>query len=249
MQHLDIRGSLMNGESMSDWAEFDKILRELAIAAKQQPPKSLHRKRLLEKLLRILIGSNQLVKPRRNQFKNHYAEIDIEAKQRLFYHLCSRIDDYDPDRGEVLQWANALLDRRFFIEASRWVLQSVPRGVKRLSLDDLEKQFNQPENPVTLEQIYPERMPLLSEQVIAWIRADPDGVFKQTHIAGKPAANFQFLALRVIEGYSWQETADRLGISLATLNRFYHRCLDRFSALIKHYILTHTLPNSNDDEN
>lgn len=239
----------MNGESMSDWAELDKILRELAIAAKQQPPKSLHRKRLLEKLIRTLIGSNRLAKPRRNQFKNHYAEIDIEAKQQLFDYLCHRIEDYNPDRGEVLQWANALLDRRFFIEASRCVLQSVPRGVKRLSLDDLEKQFNQPENPVTLEQIYPERMPLLSEQVIAWIRADPDGVFKQTHIVGKPAANFQFLALRVIEGYSWQETADQLGISLATLNRFYHRCLDRFSALIKHYILTHTLPNSNDDDN
>ncbi|WP_318698795.1 hypothetical protein [Roseofilum sp. SID2] len=234
---------------LPDLTELDQTLKALAITAKQHPPGSLHRKQLLEQLIRTLIDSNQLARPRRNQFKNHYAEIYAEAKQQLFYHLCHRIDDYDPDKGEVLQWANYLLEKRFFIEASRWVLQSIPRGVQRLSIDDLEKQFNQAENPVTLEQIYPERMPLVSEQVVASIRVDPDGLFQKTHVMGKPSANFQFLALRIIEGYSWQETADQLGIPLATLNRFYHRCLAKFSDPIQTYILSQPIPNSNDDEN
>ncbi|MBP0026810.1 sigma-70 family RNA polymerase sigma factor [Roseofilum reptotaenium CS-1145] len=252
MQHLILRGSLISTEGMAelpDLTELDQTLKPLAIAAKQHPPGSLYRKQLLEQLIRTLIDSNQLARPRRNQFKNHYAEIYAEAKQQLFYHLCHRIDDYDPDKGEVLQWANYLLEKRFFIEASRWVLQSIPRGVQRLSIDDLEKQFNQAENPVTLEQIYPERMPLVSEQVIASIRVDPDGLFQKTHVMGKPSANFQFLALRIIEGYSWQETADQLGIPLATLNRFYHRCLAKFSDQIQTYILSQPIPNSNDDEN
>ena len=229
---------------MEELEPLEARLKELAIAAQQQPPKSLKRKRILAKLVRELIACDRLVKPKGDRRRKFYTEIYAEAKQRLFYHLCARLDDYDPNKGEVLQWANFLLEKRFFTEASRWIFQNIPSTVQRLTLDELEVQLNTKERPLTLESIYPEQTPLVSEQIIEWIKTDPERIFQTTHVHNHPAANFRFLALRAIEGYSWKETANQLGIKLVTLNSFYRRSLAKFAPKLQEYLLTQAIPTS-----
>jgi DNA-directed RNA polymerase specialized sigma24 family protein len=207
---------------------IDHQLKQLAIAAQQQPPKSRARQRALEHLIRGIGRSRRLARPRREQFQGFYEEIYAEAVQRLFTHICDKIDRYQPDRGEVLQWANFLLNRQFFIEASREVFATLPRGVKRLTLDDLDRN-----NP---SEVNPQLVPLPSQQILQCLEEDPDGLFQRSHIDQHPEANFQFLAVKRLAGYSWQELATQLGIPIPTLSSFYQRCLTRFAPQLKAYL-------------
>jgi hypothetical protein len=177
--------------------------------------------------------SSKLSRPRRGQFQMLYEEIYGEALQRLFSFVCERIDAYNPQRGEVLQWVNFLLNQRFFIEASRDALPTVYKGmdaraVKRLTLEHLDQS-----NPYELN---PQLVPLLSQEVKTCLEEDPEGLFQQASIAGHPAASFQCLALKRLEGYSWQELSVELDIAIPTLSSFYQRCLTRFAPKLKTYL-------------
>jgi hypothetical protein len=210
--------------------EIDHHLKQLAIEAQRQPPKTKQRQRALAKLISAIQQSGMLVHPYRGYFKGFYEEIYAEALQRLFFHICERIDEYDPQR-EVLQWANFLLKRRFFIDAARTIMptdSSNSQQIKRLSLDDLDKN-----NPLEFNL---QLVPSLSQEVIQCIESDPEGIFKEAHVSNKPAANFQFLAMRILAGYSWKEISAELGIKIPTLSSFYQRCLTRFAPKFKEYL-------------
>ncbi len=208
--------------------EVDAHLKKLAVEAQHHPPKSLKRQRALARLVSAIQKSGQLCVPYPGQFKGFHADIYDEAKQRLFCHICEKIDTYDPSR-EVLQWANFLLRRRFFIEASRDIMPTAPRcvkhqAIKRLTIDDLERN-----NPTEVNLS-------LSQQVIECIEADTEGIFKGTYTSKNPAANFQFLALQILSGYSWKEISAELGIKIPTLSSFYQRCLTKFASKLKEYL-------------
>jgi hypothetical protein len=76
----------------------------------------------------------------------------------------------------------------------------------------------------------------LSEEVIQCIQEDCDGLFKATHVEQKPAANFQYIALRFLEGYSWKEISAELDVKVVTLSSFYLRCLAKFTPKFKEYL-------------
>lgn len=127
-----------------DLSQLDDRLRQLAIAAQSQPQDSLTRQRALTELIVAMQRSGKLCRPRQGQFQMLYEEIYAEALQRLFFFICDRIDSYNPQRGEVVQWVNFLLSRRFFIEASRDFLPTVYRGmdareVQHLTLESLDE--------------------------------------------------------------------------------------------------------------
>ncbi len=227
----------MNGSCVSlrpiSLDHLDQELKQFAIAAQKHPPKTRERQQALAQLVSAMQRSKKLVRPRREQFQECYEEIYAEAVQRLFTHICEKIDTYQPDRGEVLQWANFLLNRQFFIEASRELLPTVPKGIdpktiKRLTLDELDRN-----NP---NDINPQLVPLPSQQVLQCLEEDPEGMFQQTHIDRYPAANFKFLAIRRLAGYSWQELSNELGIGIPTLSSFYQRCLTKFALQLREYL-------------
>jgi hypothetical protein len=216
-----------------DSSGLDAQLKQLAIAAQEHPFKSQARQQALARLIGALQSSQKLVRPRREQFQGMYEEIYAESLQRLFSHICGKIDTYNPERGEVLQWANFLLNRQFFIEASREVLPTTYKGadarqMKRLTLDDLDRN-----NP---NDINPQLVPLPSQQLLQCLEEDPEGLFQQTHIDNHPDATFQFLATQRLEGYSWQELSDKLGIRIPTLSSFYQRCITKFAPQLKEYL-------------
>jgi len=219
----------MNERDESEIApSLDHQLKQLAISAQQQPPKSRSRQRALAQLIRAIQQSNKLVRPRREQFQGFYEEIYDEARQRLFAHICNRIDTYNPERGEVLQWANFLLRQQFFPEASREIFATLPKGATRLTLEDLDRS-----NP---SEVNPHLMPSLSQEVLQCLEEDPEGIFQRSHIDQHPAVTFQFLAIKRLAGYSWQELSTELNIAIPTLSSFYQRCLTKFAPQLKAYV-------------
>ncbi|MEM9907331.1 MAG: sigma-70 family RNA polymerase sigma factor [Cyanobacteria bacterium P01_D01_bin.44] len=208
---------------------LNEQLKQLAVEAQQYPPKTPQRQRALAQLVDKLCRSKQLVRPYQGQFRGFYEDIYAEAQQRLFLYMCEAIDRYNPELA-VLQWANFLMKKRFFIEASRDVMPTAPKGmdrsqVKRITLDVLDKQ-----EPMELRS---QSTRSLSEEVIQCIQDDRDGLFKDTHILHRPAANFQYIALRFLGGYSWKEISAELDVKVVTLSSFYQRCLTKFAARLK----------------
>ncbi|MDX2244545.1 MAG: sigma-70 family RNA polymerase sigma factor [Leptolyngbyaceae cyanobacterium bins.302] len=217
----------------TSYRDLDQHLNQLAIAAQQEPPQSRARQRALARLIQALQQSKKLVRPRRDQFTGLYEEIYAEALQRLFSHICDKIDRYNPDRGEVLQWANFLLSRQFFIEASRELLPTVykgldPRSIRPMTLEDLDRS-----SPA---EINPQLVPLPSQQVRDCLEEDPESLFQQAYIDRYPDANFQSLALKRLDGYSWEELATELDIKIPTLSSFYQRCLTKFAPNFRRYL-------------
>ena len=207
--------------------DVDRDLRNLAIEAQQCPKSSLRRQQALTRLVRTIQRSGKLLRPYQGQFQGFYEEIYAEALQRLFAFICDRIDDYDPNRA-VLQWVNFLLRKRFFIEASREFMPVLPSGVNPKQVTRLEAE--------ALEHLLPQVSSLLSEEVIQCFEEDAEGVFQTTYIAGNPAANFQFIALQRLSGYSWKEISVELGVSVATLSKFYERSLIKFASRLRQYL-------------
>ena len=213
--------------------QLDHYLRQLVIAAQREPKGSAARQRALAELISTLLNSHRLSRPRRGQFRGLYEDIYAEALQRLFSFVCDRINDYSPQKGEVLQWVNFLLSRRFFIEASRDYLPAVYKGmdarsVKRLTLEHLDQS-----NP---SELNPQLIPSLSQEVKACLEEDPECLFRQASVADRPAANFQYIAVKRLEGYSWQDLSTEFNIPVPTLSSFYRRCLARFGPKLKAYL-------------
>jgi hypothetical protein len=225
--------TMIETQASSSPAAIDQRLKQMAIAAQSHPPKSRPRQQALAQLIRAIQQSGKLVQPRRSQFQGYYNEIYDEALQRLFTHVCEKIDTYQPDRGEVLQWVNFLIDRQFFIEASRDILPLLPKGIDprsviRITLEDLDRN--------TPSEVNPHLLPLPSQQILQCLEEDPDCLFRNTHIDRHPAANFQTIAIKRLTGYSWQDLATELNISIPTLSSFYQRTLTKFAPQLKAYL-------------
>lgn len=213
--------------------QLDDRLRQLAIAAQQHPQGSFVRRRALTELISMMQRSGKLARPRRGQFLMLYEEIYAEALQRLFSFVCERIDYYNPQKGEVLQWVNFLLSQRFFIEASRDFLPTVYKGMDARTVQCLTLESLDQSNPYELN---PQLIPHLSQEVKDCLEEDPEGLFAQAYVANHPVASFQYLALKRLEGYSWQDLSVELNIAIPTLSSFYQRCLTRFAPTLKTYL-------------
>jgi hypothetical protein len=98
-----------------------------------------------------------------------------------------------------------------------------------LTIDDLDRN--------NCIEVTTQLIPSLSQEVIQCLEEDPEGIFKEAHIGNNPAANFQFLAIKIVTGYSWKEISAELGgIKIPTLSSFYYRCLTKFAPKFKEYL-------------
>lgn len=220
---------------------LDQKLLKIVQAAQNNPQNSQGRRRALGELVRVLRSSGKLTRPRRGQFKGFYNDIYEEALQRLFIHICEKIDAYNPERASVLSWVNFLLGQRFFIEASREFMATVYKGmdartVKKVSVADLDREISSSRGAQT-QPFLSDNVKDLSDNVKEYIQEDPDEVFQVTHVDGHPEASFQWIALQRLDGYAWREISGKLNIPIATLSSFYQRCIKRFASAIKRNLL------------
>ncbi|NER82139.1 MAG: sigma-70 family RNA polymerase sigma factor [Leptolyngbya sp. SIO1D8] len=213
---------------------LDKLLLELVQTAQNSPCPSRERTRALGALVKALRNSGKLSRPMRGQFQGFYNDIYEEALQRLFTYICERVDNYNPERANVLGWVNFLLVQRFFIEASREFIAPVykgmdPKAVKKVSLEDLDRAIP--------SDISASSQTSLSNDLKRYIQEDPDQVFQATHIDSYPEVSFQWITLQRLDGYAWRELSDQQGIPVATLSSFYQRCLKKFAPTIRQDLL------------
>jgi hypothetical protein len=192
-------------------SELDCLLQQLALAAQQHPSGSLARNRLLSKLFREIQRSGELASYRSScprQLQGNYSEIYAEALQRLFYYMTQRIDDYAPDKGRVIQWANGQLKWKFKEAVRDW--KEFNQDAEILSLDELEQ--------VSCYWGKENLAPSLSEQLIEIVREDPEGIFQQTYTGKNPQANFRYIALkRNVEAVYWSDLSQRMSEKLPTM--------------------------------
>lgn len=205
--------------------QLDEQLKQLAITAQQHPFKSLERQKALSKLIITLQQSGRLCSPTRTEGAQHQ-EVRDEGRSRLFKYICENIEKYNPEK-EVLQWANFLLDKRFYIEAWRDLNTEGSSQRTIVSLPCLEN--------LQMISETPEESPI--QQLRRFIAEDPENLFQTTHVQGQPQANFQFLALQRLDGYSWDEISQQLhNIPVPTLSSLYQRSLQRFIPLFQKYL-------------
>lgn len=201
--------------------ELDEHLRQLALLAQQHPPQTQERQSALRQLVNDIVRSQRLCYPQRGQFVGLYADIYSEAVQELMLYICQNIHKYDPNRGTVMAWVNMLLERRFFREAIPKFLGQP--SVQKMSLADLDN-LALPHPPHTL-----------MDAVKECIETDPGGLFQKEHIENRPTANFRAIALRRLDGESWQSISDDLQTNIKTVSSFYYRCVTKFSGQLKAY--------------
>ncbi|PPT08298.1 hypothetical protein CKA32_003829 [Geitlerinema sp. FC II] len=208
----------------------DEQLRQWAIAAQDNPPRSKARRVALTRLVEGIFKSGRIAYPKAPGIApGRYRDYRAEALQNLFVFICQNIDRYDRDRGTVMAWVNVLLERRFFREVARTKYETTEEGFPKSTNGDLMSICDPEEIPY-------ESVPLLSDCVRQCIEEDLDGLFGQKYIRKYPRATFQYIALRRLDGYQWQEISEELGIKVSTLGDFYQRCLKSFSSHIKAYI-------------
>lgn len=212
---------------------LDERLEELALLAQSLPVGSVEWQKALAQLVKAIQNSGRLVRPRKGQFKGFYDDIYLDAQQRLFLHICERIEDFDPKRGTVMEWVNFLFGRRFFVAASHEYFPVMPTGldprsVVRLSIYEVEQY--QPLTPHLQDTV-------MNGQVVReFLSSDPQGVFCKTHVVGCPGANFQRIAIQRLDGFSWQEISDQLGVPIPTLSSFYQRALEKLGPMLREYL-------------
>ena len=196
----------------------DPLLKGLALEAQRQPNPSGLRQHALLQLVEAIRACGRLARPHRAKFTpSFYTLLYEEAVNRTLVYVCQKIDTYDPNRGQAqkfMNWVNFRLDR-MVIECRR---QFSDRDTQELpNLNDLER-LSQPEPTSSL-----------ASDVRDYIAADPEDVFKSTHIRKCPEASFQAIALARFGDQSWEEISNQFGIKIPTLSSFFQRCCDKFS--------------------
>ncbi len=208
--------------------EIDSRLKQLAIAAKNHPPKTVERNKAVTKLYMEIEKYKIINCPKNRNFSYQiYQEICAEAKQDLMLRICREVHNYRPE-NEVRQWVNFLMTK-CFQEATPKVIGV--KDLKRLYCEDMDLFFNK------LEKQAEHNLYRIEEALIDMIQEDPDAAFKSEVSKKYPQVNFQLLLVkRVIQDASWQQISEELGVSVSNLSSFYRRSLEKFTSRFREYL-------------
>ena len=201
----------------SDGDELDLATR-LAIAARGHPPNSQQRQKALTALISAVRESGKLRRPASKLPAAIYVDVYDEAIQELWLYICQNIELYNPERASVITWINFLLSRRFLPNTMKMIVESQRL---RKSLVDLE---NIPS---------PGQLPNLTDNLKKCLEEDAEDIFMKLHVKGHPEANFKAIVLRKLEGATWNEIAEELGLPLSTITGFYYRSIKKMRKKLK----------------
>ena len=213
---------------MANNGEIDDRLKQLAIAAKNHPPKTVERQKAVTQLY-MEIERYKIIKCPKNRSFSHeiYQEICAEAKQDLMLRICKEFHNYRPEK-EVSQWVNFLMVK-CFQEVTPKVIGMKDR--KRIHYKDMDSFFNKLDTQTVSNSCQ------IEVALIALIKEDPDDFFKNEVSQKYPHINFQLLLVkRVIDDVGWQQISEELGVSVSNLSSFYRRSLEKFTPRFREYL-------------
>ena len=199
----------------------DTNLKKLALIAKSAPANSSFRSYALRELVKAIELSQRLIRIRQHGLPSQFDQLIYEeAVVETLAYVCTKIDLYDPERGNkrFMNWVNFKLEKTLI--KCRQEFQN-PHSIKISSLLDLENLS------------YKQNSPTLSDLLYQYIQQDSQNMFKSTFIKGKPQANFRQIALARLSGYTWKEISQELKLSIPTLSSFFQRNCEKFQDLFK----------------
>ncbi|MGL5082564.1 MAG: sigma-70 family RNA polymerase sigma factor [Microcoleaceae cyanobacterium] len=192
-------------------------LQQIVAEAKAYPPNSVERRQKLNQIIRLVMGSKKLWRESSDYYN--------DALQEMWEYCCQHIEDYDPDRSNVITWLDwhlkkrlrALRDRRYR-DYSR---QASPLIFDESFLDPLEQVPAASEVQPILE---------IWEKTIEWVQADPQSNLYRTCFRNCSDINCQALFLkRFPHETPWNVIAAEFSLDSAAtkdLPKFYNRkCL------------------------
>lgn len=189
--------------------EIDLQLRQLALEAQQHPARSQKRQIALTKLIDQIYRHNRLTRPHIDDSLLHlYEDIYSEARLKIVEHICQNIDIYDSQKP-VMAWVNQFFNFRFRDVRDRYRRETrIPR------LDELEK-FEQEEMEDT-------------ERLRELIEEDPDNIFRNKTMRGRPDITWQVIALARLDDEKWETISQKFDKSISALQSFFDRNLRNF---------------------
>lgn len=211
--------------------KLDNELKKMAEIAKRHPVGSRERNKITSRLLMTIEQSGKLFCPARF---NSPPEVYANAMQAVRLYIFRSLDTYDPTKAAMMTWVNKKLHFAFIDAVNGYKKERA--GKVSLSTSTSEDNENSPNRKVE-KKVSTKPEPLFSEQVRQVIEEDPDDLFKQKCIRGRPDVNFRVIALRICEGYSRREIAESFEIQEQTLYSFFSRSCKAFKPEFQNYLI------------
>jgi len=210
---------------------MDEMLRQLALEAQKHPARSQERQIALTTLIDQIYRHNILTRPHIDDSLRHlYEDIYSEARLKIVEHICQNIDIYDSQKP-VMAWVNHFFNFRFRDVCDRYRRET---RIKCLSVDDIER-FEQEESEI-YKQNYPQMQIMEdTERLRELIEEDPNYVFRNKTVRGRPDITWQVIALARLDDETWDTIAQRFHPTktISTLQSFFDRNLRNFSDYIR----------------
>ncbi|HBL00133.1 MAG TPA: hypothetical protein DD001_23820 [Microcoleaceae bacterium UBA10368] len=219
--------------------EIDLQLKQLALEAQQHPAGSQERQIALTKLIDQIYRHNRLTRPHigDDSLLHLYEDIYSEARLKIVEHICQNIDIYD-SKKPVMAWVNHFFNFRFQDVRDRYTNQIRPRmnqtRIKILSIDNLEgfnleqEEWELYQDKASMSQIVED-----AEMLRKLIEDDPDNIFRNTTVRGRPDITWQVIALARLDDEKWENISQRFDKNISTLQSFFDRNLRKFSDYIR----------------
>lgn len=211
--------------------EIDLQLKQLALEAQQHPARSKERQIALTKLIDQIYRHNRLTRPHIDDSLLHlYEDIYSEARLKIVEHICQNIDIYDSQKP-VMAWVNHFFNFRFQDVRDRYRNQT---RIQLFSIDNLEG-FNLEQEEWELYQDKASMLQLVedAEMLRKLIEEDPDNIFRNTTVRGRPDITWQVIALARLDDEKWENISQRFDKKISTLQSFFDRNLRKFSDYIR----------------
>jgi hypothetical protein len=175
-------------------------------------PKSYKRRRALNCLVTLMHSSGRLWRGGGSIEPEDLAE----AESRTWLFICNHLNDYEANRGGVINWYNNILKWRIHdiwrekgIEMRRFVGQALD--------EDGEPMFAQ-------DPAAPAECPDILTHIHQWLD-DNQAEFKAIHMRDRPHIHcYGLMRARLPDqDIPWVELADRFGVSISSLSGFYQK--------------------------
>lgn len=212
-------------------SNFAEQLQQRVEAARAHPPRSPQRQRLLNQIVQDIFRSGRLGHPQKSLWPpDLYEDLYHEALQKTLIEICQKIDQYNPEHS-VMAWVNFRLNYQFIAVVQDYQRQGItqlPKG-DRTALARLPSLENLP--------IASPNPPEDDRQIQEFLQQDPEGLLQKQRLRERPEVTFQMLAIaKFIEGQSWPQIGEKLGISAQTLCSFFNRQLRELIPYFKKYL-------------
>ncbi|BAZ13733.1 hypothetical protein NIES4071_55730 [Calothrix sp. NIES-4071] len=194
--------------SSSHPAQPNPMLKQLVAQACQYPPGSMGRQEKLNQIIFEIQSSKKIWIDSRI-----YHEDYEDALQTAWINFCQKISDYDPTKGEVIDWFNGILKNK---------LKNAYSQIKK----EQSRRVIPPDDGSDPIGILPDSKtssPML-EDTLEWIERDGESLSK-LHVRNCPNINCKMLLLRRLppEETTWENLAKEFSTSIGTITSFYQR--------------------------